>query len=51
MQLMIISIGTDIVALERIEALYQKYPEAFCERLLTTAERQEFANRNQASRY
>lgn len=48
---MIISIGTDIVSLERIEALYQKYPKAFCGRLLTVAEGLEFASRNQASSY
>jgi len=37
----IIGIGTDIVALERIQKLYDKHPERFAERILTSYELEE----------
>ena len=37
----IIGIGTDIVALERIQKLYDKHPERFAEKILTTFELKE----------
>jgi holo-[acyl-carrier protein] synthase len=37
---MIVGIGTDIVTIERIKALYNKFPQRFVERLLTPSERE-----------
>ena len=37
----IVGIGTDIVALERIQQLYDKHPERFAERILTAFELEE----------
>jgi holo-[acyl-carrier protein] synthase len=40
---MILGIGTDIVALARIEALHQQYGERFARRVLSASEMDEFA--------
>jgi holo-[acyl-carrier protein] synthase len=40
---MILGIGTDIVALARIEALHQQYGERFARRVLSPGEMAEFA--------
>ena len=37
----IVGIGTDIVALERIQKLYDKHPQRFAERILTSLELEE----------
>ena len=36
---MIYGIGTDILAIKRVEALYKKYGTALPERILTTVEK------------
>ena len=42
----ILGIGTDIVALDRIEKLFEKHPERFPERILTTYELEEMQKLN-----
>jgi len=47
---MILGIGTDIVTLERIAALHERYNERFAQRILSEAEMIEFANHTQPAR-
>lgn len=48
---MIFGIGTDIVRLERIQQVYDKYAERFVERLLLPAEEQAFREHNRPVRF
>lgn len=48
---MIFGIGTDVVRLERIQHVYDKYAERFVERLLLPAEEQEFRRHNRPVRF
>ena len=47
---MIIGIGTDIVALARIDALHQRYGERFSRRILSKIEMVELVSHNQPAR-
>lgn len=47
---MILGIGTDIVALARIEALHQQYGERFARRVLSESEMDEFAAHSSPAR-
>lgn len=47
---MILGIGTDIVTLERIESLHERYAARFAQRILSEAEMVEFANHMQPAR-
>lgn len=44
MSLNIIGIGTDLVAVERIQRIWEKYEEAFARRILAPRELKEFKN-------
>jgi holo-[acyl-carrier protein] synthase len=48
---MIFGIGTDVVRLERIEQVYDRYGERFAERLLLPAEAQAFRNHSRPARF
>jgi holo-[acyl-carrier protein] synthase len=48
---MIFGIGTDIVRVERIQEVYDKYAEHFVERLLLPAEEQAFRQHNRPVRF
>ena len=43
----IIGIGTDIVALDRIQKLYDRHPQRFVERILTSFELEEIQSASQ----
>lgn len=47
---MILGIGTDIIALARIEALHQQYGERFARRVLSASEMEEFAAHSSPAR-
>lgn len=48
---MIVGIGVDIVEIERVDALFEKFGERFAERVLTGAELDEFRRRKCSSGY
>lgn len=48
---MIFGIGTDVVQIQRIERLHQKYGEHFVQRLLMPAELDAFRAQSRASRF
>jgi len=48
---MIFGIGTDIVAVPRMEALWQQYGERFAQKILTPAEREELARAREPARF
>src|SRR4051794_35216183 len=48
---MIFGIGTDVVRLERIQRIFDKYTEHFVERLLLPAEEQEFRRSSRPVRF
>ena len=48
---MIVGIGTDIVKLERMQALFERHGKAFVERVFTEDERIEAASRNNPIEY
>ena len=48
---MIFGIGTDVVRIERIERLHQKYGEHFVQRLLLPAELDAFRAQSRAARF
>jgi holo-[acyl-carrier protein] synthase len=48
---MIFGIGTDIVRLERIEQIFERYGDRFVERLLLPAEAQAFRSESRPARF
>jgi len=48
---MIIGIGTDIVAIARIEAALQRHGQAFAERILSKAELLDYIDNNHSARF